>query len=222
MRLCGQCKTIHYCGPECQRSDWPRHKRWCKTQASRLVQEVATGGHLVADFEAWRVAMTPTLFGWICIYGLAVYDHPEHIKTKFVLLSLRPRLVRPSSALKMFEYENVEVIDRAAAEEDGLLGDDQIAIQQMTESFRQQEASAERRGMAGVAVLLVRISGSGDDRFNLLRCMPVILSPDVLEYEPMDNWKSMVRWIIDEGKSIKRQIARREKTGELQKYLNSR
>jgi hypothetical protein len=26
---CGKCKSVHYCGSGCQRTDWPLHKRTC-------------------------------------------------------------------------------------------------------------------------------------------------------------------------------------------------
>ena len=29
-RRCGECGVPHYCGVECQRKDWPRHKKECK------------------------------------------------------------------------------------------------------------------------------------------------------------------------------------------------
>ncbi|KAK2957069.1 hypothetical protein BLNAU_7899 [Blattamonas nauphoetae] len=31
---CSSCKLVKYCSQECQRSDWPRHKRFCKISTS--------------------------------------------------------------------------------------------------------------------------------------------------------------------------------------------
>jgi len=33
LRVCGGCKVTLYCSPECQRVDWPRHKRTCPALA---------------------------------------------------------------------------------------------------------------------------------------------------------------------------------------------
>ena len=34
---CSQCRRVLYCGRECQRSDWPKHKQTCKLNASAVV-----------------------------------------------------------------------------------------------------------------------------------------------------------------------------------------
>ena len=31
IKKCSNCKVIHYCSKECQRNDWPIHKKVCKT-----------------------------------------------------------------------------------------------------------------------------------------------------------------------------------------------
>lgn len=28
--LCGRCRKVRYCSPECQKDDWKRHKIYCK------------------------------------------------------------------------------------------------------------------------------------------------------------------------------------------------
>eukprot|EP00961_Rhodomonas_salina_P165443 2229003-Rhodomonas_salina.3 len=29
LKACQQCKTVHYCSGDCQKKDWPEHKREC-------------------------------------------------------------------------------------------------------------------------------------------------------------------------------------------------
>jgi len=182
-----------------------------------LALEAKTSGGVAPDFEAWREAMTPLLFMWICIYGLAVYRHPENIWTKFVVLSIRQREPRPSGALKLFLCENIEVVDRSTADS-RLLGDDEVAIKEMLESSRQQDEQAKQQGHVGAAILLVRIM-TPDGECLTLRCMPVIIRQNALHFEPMMGWESLMKDIINEGRSIKRQVAKREKAGQLKAYI---
>ncbi|KAJ6554302.1 hypothetical protein B0H19DRAFT_1153110 [Mycena capillaripes] len=149
--------------------------------------------------------MTPTLFIWICIYGLAVYRHPENMATKFVVLSVRQREPRPSKALKLFLYENIQVVDRSNPEPQ-LLGDDLEAAMEMLQRCRQHDEQAKSRGYVGAAILLVRVLKPDGESVTLLRSMPVIIRQDALAYEDMVGWKSLMKDIIDEGRSIKRQI----------------
>jgi len=43
--LCGTCKCIRYCSPECQRADWTNHKPHCSIYAviKRIMLEIASG-----------------------------------------------------------------------------------------------------------------------------------------------------------------------------------
>ncbi len=28
-KVCGKCRMVHYCSPQCQQEDWPKHKMYC-------------------------------------------------------------------------------------------------------------------------------------------------------------------------------------------------
>lgn len=45
--LCGRCKSVRYCGPECQKADWKMHKQDCKRFADEA-KDVSTSA---ADFS---------------------------------------------------------------------------------------------------------------------------------------------------------------------------
>lgn len=42
LMLCSRCRTAYYCSTECQKSDWPKHKEFCKKRSyHELMFEVA-------------------------------------------------------------------------------------------------------------------------------------------------------------------------------------
>lgn len=52
-----RCRNVYYCGPECQRSDWPVHRKVCQelrlVAVDRLMEWLlATGGVVVLGKSA--------------------------------------------------------------------------------------------------------------------------------------------------------------------------
>ena len=38
LQVCSKCVQVAYCGPHCQKSDWPMHKTECRGLAMRVVE----------------------------------------------------------------------------------------------------------------------------------------------------------------------------------------
>ncbi|KAJ7042287.1 hypothetical protein C8F04DRAFT_1077288 [Mycena alexandri] len=213
MHLCKGCDLRFYCGTDCQRPDWPRHKDECRRQAACEEAAKQTHGTLSDDFKAWHAAMGPLFFTEICVHGLGISDRPEHIQTKFIVLGVQERLERPSTPLKMFTYKGVAVLDRTCLEQ--FLGPGHGVHEEMRESDEQ----AKRQGKAGAALILVYITpAEGRTHPNkYFRVMPIILRME--ELQPKKNigpqWKDGLKYVVNDGKSLKRVFAKQEKRGEL-------
>ncbi|KAJ7171298.1 hypothetical protein C8R46DRAFT_1088130 [Mycena filopes] len=199
MHICKQCKMRHYCGTDCQKADWPRHKDECKRQAASLAAADQWLGTLHRNFDAWWVALGASFFMETCVDALAVHDHREHIQTKFVFLCLQEKAERPSTPSKMFTYKSVAVLDRGLL--NSFIGNDHG----VHESMRESDEQAKREGTAGAALILVYIApADGKTRpSKYFRVMPVVLSADELRKATDEGWKDKVKDTINEGRNRK-------------------
>ncbi|KAJ7216016.1 hypothetical protein GGX14DRAFT_696434 [Mycena pura] len=210
MRRCKQCHHEYYCSEECQEADWSQHKSICQFQAEMLARENETVGSIGEDYDAWRLAMGPMLFTWIVVNALAVFHHPEHIQTKFVMLSVKQKTERPVKALKMYCFKSILVFDRSALPQvcPGTSGT-------MEEIIHDADERARAQGKAGVAMLLTCVTRPDGKSRALLRNCPVVLRMEELQVGESPGWEKKMQEIIDEGRSIKKMIAKAEKTGML-------
>mmetsp|Transcript_106111 Transcript_106111/g.300029 ORF Transcript_106111/g.300029 Transcript_106111/m.300029 type:complete len:255 (-) Transcript_106111:225-989(-) len=59
-KLCSRCKCRHYCGPQCQRSDWRSHKQYCEppqTVAARVKALERTWLNDGGDQDSWQLML---------------------------------------------------------------------------------------------------------------------------------------------------------------------
>ncbi|KAK7042759.1 hypothetical protein R3P38DRAFT_2892094 [Favolaschia claudopus] len=210
MQLCKGCKRVHYCGRDCQRADWARHKPKCKLQAELLAEEARRCGRLQHDYESWKTVMAPVLFTLICNYGLQVMFQPANISTKFMYLSIRARQPPPSNPRKLFIFNSVEVVDRSRMV--ALL---QPGLNDFLQHLEEADEDSKKRGHAGAAGLLIHVH-TAEGESATIRCNPVKITREASMLEPYADWKGVVKNIIDDGINLRRRIAEKERAGELE------
>jgi hypothetical protein len=145
--------------------------------------------------------------------GLAAMRRPENIQTKFVHLAVRERKERPASRLKLFEYENITVHDRATLT--SFLGHGSPAeAAELDAKFHELDRQEKAKGKAGVAFLFTSVAPpEGANYGPILRYTPVILQIHDLDDPEDPDWKDQIKDMINNGYNLKREMAKREKGG---------
>ncbi|XP_054428579.1 putative protein MSS51 homolog, mitochondrial [Pteronotus mesoamericanus] len=73
LRHCKRCRNVYYCGPECQRSDWPAHKKVCQelrlVAVDRLMEWLLVTGDFVLPSGPWPW-LAEAVQGWDTWFSL--------------------------------------------------------------------------------------------------------------------------------------------------------
>ncbi|KAJ7196643.1 hypothetical protein GGX14DRAFT_473110 [Mycena pura] len=211
---CSGCMAVFYCSSACQRADWASHKALCKKQAAmRQGLNAPEARDLSDDFDAWRSAMGAMLYTWICVGALELSKHPENIQSKFIVLVLRTRTPRPAAVLKLFEFVDIAVFDRAEHAQRIRGKPAEANFQTMLEVVKEADDLAKRQGMPGAALILTDIRTS-DGASGIMRGTPVLLRPSTLKNGDSD-WEPYIKRIINEGLNIKEMFRAQEIAGTL-------
>ncbi|KAM5322922.1 putative protein MSS51 homolog, mitochondrial [Glossophaga mutica] len=73
LQRCKRCRNVYYCGPECQRSDWPAHRRVCQelrlVAVDRLMEWLLVTGDFVLPSGPWP-QQAEVVQGWDTWFSL--------------------------------------------------------------------------------------------------------------------------------------------------------
>ncbi|KAM5140045.1 LOW QUALITY PROTEIN: putative protein MSS51 homolog, mitochondrial [Callospermophilus lateralis] len=101
LRHCKRCRNVYYCGPECQRSDWPVHRKVCQelrlVAVDRLMEWLLVTGDFVLPSGPWPwpAEVVQDWNTWFSMRGLQIDATLNAILGSHAMTSLWASVGRP-------------------------------------------------------------------------------------------------------------------------------
>ncbi|KAJ7906882.1 hypothetical protein B0H13DRAFT_1880192 [Mycena leptocephala] len=89
---CSKCRVTLYCGPECQRTDWPQHRPVCRDRRSAVREQ----GHRraatkLALLSLWLDHWNRPLFCWAAFAANLAHQSPNYLKENCFTVHIQHR-----------------------------------------------------------------------------------------------------------------------------------
>jgi hypothetical protein len=79
LSICCGCKAVYYCGAQCQKIDWPAHKKSCNTMSSNMreIVDVLIQNYLFVHKMKMLLALLNKMSGKKIVLGCNIIDYSD-------------------------------------------------------------------------------------------------------------------------------------------------
>ena len=112
-KKCAKCHSVSYCGRECQRADWPRHKRLCLPVMVKEMGEKGRGLVASRDFKVGDLIFNDKLVVSSTISPVGIYNvtrRAQDIYAQILILNEKDREEFFDNAAKSAAYLKHSVV----------------------------------------------------------------------------------------------------------------
>ncbi|KZP10743.1 hypothetical protein FIBSPDRAFT_937856 [Athelia psychrophila] len=189
LKSCQNCSIAHYCNRDCQRADWPNHKKVCKRRAEIRELIRASSAEAALDSTGQILDLRPaerklkqwishiyqayrTLLAYTLINALTLQTTPDRCMTHMLYIALKQTSHKDAP-----RYFAVEELSFRSISEALQLAEPNSGIESMLEKSRQIRAE----GGTGVAIAMIYVA-----EFHILHLTPTVVR-NSLKDRPINN-----------------------------------
>ncbi|KAJ6621961.1 hypothetical protein B0H10DRAFT_940532 [Mycena sp. CBHHK59/15] len=94
LRSCSGCRVALYCCPECQRTDWPQHRRVCRDRRSTVREQgqlrESDANELIL-ISRWLDHWNRSLFCWGAFAANLAHQSPKYLEENCFMVRIQRR-----------------------------------------------------------------------------------------------------------------------------------